>query len=104
MNAKMDRFKIAKSLLRIARAIVADNVADAAGDYRDFTGVIDWYQNSGEVSGATLTLKPEDKSIDWQDSTWEDGNWENGVWKDGVWKEGNWEDGVWNRGDWKSGV
>ena len=100
--------RIASELKRIAKGLVSSprEVANTAGEYKKFTGTIEWKGSNARVRNATFELSRN--GIVWQDGVWEGGIWENGIWwdgtwRDGVWKGGDWQDGKWKGGNWKNG-
>ena len=101
--------KIAKELVKIAKSLIAEqNIANQQGEYKNFTGQIDFGDTKGTVSNATFILKEVIgfpwKQVVWKDGTWEDGTWCNGTWRNGTWKKGTWRDGYWVEGTWKNGT
>ena len=99
----MDNKRIASELNRVAKSLVAEEVASMAGEYENFTGIIDWKGNHGRVRDATFELDNV-MGIILKYGTWEDGTWVEGFWHDGTWKYGTWKDGTWRGGTWKKGV
>jgi len=70
----MDRIKVARSLVRLAKSLVAaGDVADNPGDYEDFTGTIKWGKTNCKVENATFTLGPQKGRFVWHKGTWIDG-------------------------------
>lgn len=98
----MNNKRIAIELNRIAKSLVAEEVADTAGEYKKFTGTIKWKGSEGKVRGATFELDHVD-GILWKGGIWLNGTWEDGYWEDGIWEDGTWKDGVWEAGEWKKG-
>ena len=100
----MDKnIKIARELVKLAKSLVAEeNIANQAGEYKDFIGKIQWKGISGTVKNATFELK--DDTIIWHNGIWEYGSWYKGTWEDGVWTKGTWEYGTWKNGVWFSGM
>ena len=121
----MDRnVKIAKELVKLAKSLImADNeddrrlfdfpiaspeegVANQPGDYDNFTGRIEFGNNSGEVQSATFKLLEDGNTIQWTKGTWLNGTWSNGgyfgggTWKNGTWNGGDFFNGVWENGTW----
>ena len=77
-------------------------VANQKGEYKNFTGEIDWRGTKGTVKNATFDLTST--GVYWYKGTWEKGNWKDGVWEDGIWKAGIWRDGFWEGGTWHNGT
>ena len=77
-------------------------IADHEGEYKDFTGVIDWQGSKGKVEKAHFKL--DHSGIYWVKGTWLSGVWENGAWLDGFWINGTWENGIWVHGLWRNGI
>ena len=74
----MDNKRIASELKRVANDLVlADGIANTAGEYENFTGTIEWGDSHGQVTRATFEL--DRHGIVWKDGTWENGVWENGI-------------------------
>lgn len=97
-----NEIKIAKELVRIAKSLVSEqNVAYEPGQYKNFTGTIDFGDIKAKVKNATFSLSSTDPQ---QEILWEDGIWENGLWHLGTWKKGTWKKGTWGTGTWESGV
>lgn len=102
--------KIAKELIKLAKSLVAtQNIANQEGEYKNFTGKIDWKGINGKVINATFKLVTGmNYDIIWERGTWFNGVWKNGYWKDGVWERGTWESttifgSTWKNGFWKDG-
>jgi hypothetical protein len=114
----MDSKKLARELVKIAKGLVAEDVANSDGVYEHFVGKIDYKGNKGIVTGskplignnrggASFELKGGKvifKRGNWENGTWKNGTWEGGIWKNGTWKSGVWENGTWENGTWKNGV
>lgn len=131
---KKQNTKIAKELVKIAKSLVSEqNVANQDGEYKNFTGTIDYprltikarvkdanFKLSGRFfefyDGIWINGKLRWSSTIWHNGTWESGRftgeWKNGVWEDGifngVWRNGTWKDGVfegiWQNGTWEYGT
>ena len=100
--------RIAKELNKIARELVAGGqVANQPGEYKHFTGTIDWRSARGQVKGqvknATFILYKNGEII-WKDGIWENGTLQNGAWEGGIWLNGTWKYGRWIKGTWKGGT
>lgn len=91
----MDRLKIARELNKIAKELIAGEVANQQGRYRNFTGTIDWPRAGikGQVKNATFWLDSGIHGMVWYDGTWQNGIWGNGTWWYGTWKKGTWKYG-----------
>ena len=109
----MNKVKIAKQLVKIAKELVSEeNIANQPGEYKNFTGEIKWKGTRGKVRNATFELFQDgdyDKDILWYDGIWEkgtfnDGYWKKGIWKGGTWNGGTWRDGIFENGTWDGGT
>lgn len=89
-----------------------EEIANKVGQYRNFTGKIDWQGTKGEVINADFELdyvagiifdKGTWKNGVWKKGYWNAGTWENGVWEDGEHLAGIWKGGTWKKGFWKNG-
>ena len=103
------REKIATELKILAKSLIAKNIANKAGEYKHFTGRIDWKDVHGDVTNADFLLQDhKTEQIKFYSGTWNDGNfigyWWSGVWKDGTFEDGYWAHGTWNNGTWKDGI
>lgn len=99
----MNNNGIAIELKRVAKGLVSSKgVANTAGEYENFTGVIDWKGSNGRVKNATFELT--NRGIIWYNGIWRGGTWKDGTWKGGDWKDGRWEDGIWEYGTWRDGT
>lgn len=99
-----------------------DMVALEPGDYRGFTGLIQWGGTEGWAEDADFGLTVADWSAEycfllgnwhspkktmmilWRSGTWIDGTWEGGEWASGTWKNGTWLNGTWHGGTWLDGT
>ncbi|GHS90553.1 hypothetical protein FACS1894139_10110 [Planctomycetales bacterium] len=79
----------------------AGALADADGQYRNFTGKIIYGDTVASVRDATFSL--EEAKIYWLDGVWLEGLWEDGVWEGGEWVFGFWYYGIWLGGVWHAG-
>ena len=95
--------RIARQLNKIAKELIAGNVANQPGEYKNFTGTIDWQGSKAQVKHATFKLTSV-FGISWKNGTWNNGTWKFGFWHDGIWNSGTWEDGQWYNGTWKNGT
>ena len=90
-------------------AIIAkDNtiLADHEGEYKRFTGFVDWGQTHGEVSNATFELEYNQyntKSMMFKHGTWVSGQARNADWLNGTWLDGDLMESHWHHGNWKNG-
>lgn len=81
------------------------NIADKAGEYKDFSGVINWRGTSGIVKNALFILEENCvNTIDFKDGEWLFGCFNSGIWRDGVWKNGTFVTSVWCFGKWVEGL
>lgn len=78
-------------------------VANQAGEYKNFAGLIDWKGTQAYVQDANFELL-DNGDIWWRNGTWRTGIWEQGIWYDGVWLNGTWKKGTWLNGTWGGGV
>ena len=99
-----NNIRIAKELVRLAKSLVAEEVADKEGEYKDFTGKISWGNTQGSVQDATFELSSGGDPIIWKEGRWEDGTWAKGTWENGAWVKGTWKDGTWKGGTWFGGT
>lgn len=98
-----NNIKVAKELIKLARILIARyNIANKDGQYKNFTGQIDWNEINGEVKNAHFILK--DGQIHWISGIWNNGFWNDGIWESGIWKNGTWINGEWNSGSWINGI
>lgn len=98
----MDKIRMARELVRLAKEIVSEDVASEDGKYEDFTGTINYKGSKGKVKEADFELK--NGKIIWEVGIWKDGSWKDGVWYNGEWKNGMWNDGTWLNGRWEKGT
>lgn len=86
-------------------------IANAEGQYENFTGMILYGGTEAYVENASFLLESHRFSgniINWYDGTWIDGTasgmcWVKGEWMNGVWKNGLWWNGTWHNGTWEYG-
>ena len=101
----MNKEKIAKELIKIAKELTASNWVEEAFTKNakyEMHGNKCFWRNGEWIDGTW-----EDgiwKNGHWHYGTWEDGEWMKGLWEDGTWKDGTWRDGVWKNGTWESGI
>lgn len=79
-------------------------VANQAGLYENFTGVIDWHGTKGEVENATFELSSKGHYVYWHDGIWNNGTMIDAIWWKGTWKNGTLIGSWWWRGAWKNGI
>ena len=115
---------LAKELLKIAKMLVAEQVASEPGEYKNFSGKIDLKRCFGHVSNANFSISGDGEIDVWESGTWEDGalscriwkngtfkmgsmfcqEWEKGTWQNGTWRSGTWKNGTWKSGGWLKGI
>ena len=100
--------------MKLLKIKISDaEVANQAGEYKNFTGIIDWKGSKGQVKNADFELQANGdiwwhngywvKGI-WNRGEWQKGWWENGTWKNGSWLNGKWQNGTWKNGDFNYGT
>lgn len=99
--------QIQAEIKKIAKLLESEKVADEGGEYKNFTGKIDYRGSKAKVKNAHFLLGKS--IIGWLDGVWlngtfKDGFWNKGTWVKGIWKRGEWYDGDWKNGTWENGV
>lgn len=82
------------------------NIADKAGKYAKFSGIINWRGTTGMVENACFILvePPLANTINFLSGVWLFGCFHTGVWCGGVWRYGVFRNSFWLGGEWAEGI